>query len=485
MHRHVLLACLALAGCAGREASRDVTADSGGAPRVEPGSVPGAAMLELWQLRPGITLREWKAAHPDEAVTGSDTSAMSAQLGPWCAGVQRPAILGQRLLMRTAFFYPPDPDSTVALRDSAADLVLDCRLGLVWTRTEIPDSSAAAALADSLATLLAQAWGPAVAKPAQFYGAALWHRSARYHRGDVDAMAAVRRAAGPNGPWVVFAFAFLPAAGVSLDGDARAGYAPVDTMPFDSVLALAALDTGVSAPLRRVLRAADSTRDARPPRELIQPLQRWLAASQGLPLPRRAAALYAADRVLDRAMCRYGLCETAQRAAQAPLEAAGARFRADALGGGWVYQHSWEDQARILDRDSPLGQRILLHQMASGFDQSGVCAAGTEGFRRVIENGERYLARVPDSPIAADVHYQVGEAYADIVALAHGVAGDDADSSRYSAEAGPAALRALEHFRAALRAGPRAPAARAAWRRAWWMKAGLAPREVRFYCLYD
>jgi hypothetical protein len=129
--------------------------------------------------------------------------------------------------------------------------------------------------------------------------------------------------------------------------------------------------------------------------------------------------------------------------------------------------------------------RIFLFQLANGFDPSGTCAAGAEGFRRVIQNGEKYLERVPASPIAADVHYQVGDAYRDIFALARGAAGDYADSSRYGAEAGPATLKALEHYRAAMRAGPASPAARAAWKRAWWIEAGLVPRDVRFYCIYD
>jgi len=201
--------------------------------------------------------------------------------------------------------------------------------------------------------------------------------------------------------------------------------------------------------------------------------------------PRRAAALYLADQVLERAMCSFRLCERERDPALAPLAALGAAVAWAPLGATNVYRHTWMSQARALSRDTPLGQRIFLAQLAAGFDFSGVCGGGAEAFRKVIDNGERYLARLPASPIAADVHYLVGEAYEDIVGLARGVGGDYADSSRYGREVHDAARRALAHYAAATRAGTASPAARAAWSRAWWLRAGLLPRDLHFYCVYD
>ena len=477
---------LLCAACRSADTRRTVVSDSAGGLRVDPATVPGAATLELWQLRPGITLGDWKGAHPDETITGTDTSAVSTQLGEWCAAAQRTTPLGNRILTRSAFFYTPSPDSSLALRDSTGvDLVKDCRLGLIWVRAEVADSSTAARVSDSLLSQLTQAYGPAVTQPIHFYGSAMWTRAARYRKGDVTAVLGLR-AGGPGrtAPPAIITFAFLPWSGLSLDGEGAGRYAPRDTVALDSAATIAHLDSALYAPLRALASAsfADTAPVSRDPRGLIAPLQRWLQASAGLPLPRRAAALYVADRVLDHAMCGFGICDPAQVAPRASLEGMGARFvRSD----GYVSLHAWMDQARVIDRDSPLGQRIFLFQMASGFDPSGTCAAGSEGFRRVIQNGEHYLERVPASPIAAEVHFEVGEAYRDIVALARGAAGDYADSSRYGAEAGEAARKALEHYRAAMRAGAGSPAAQAAWRRAWWLKAGLAPRDVRFYCIND
>jgi hypothetical protein len=481
---------LALAACGRSDAARTTLSDSAAAPRIQPGTTAGASVVELWQLRPGLTLAEWKSTRPDETVTGPDSAGGLSALGTWCAGVQKQIVLGARTITRTAFFYPPAP-TTLALPDSSADpLVLGCEIGLVWIRVEVADTSQARALADSLATQLRAAFGAPDAKPVNFFGAALWKKAARFHRGSVDVVTGLRPTSAPPDTSVrrpvVFAFAMLPVSGLSLDSLRQEAWQPPDTVPLDSAIALAHLDTSLSAPVRALASPAPGAPvRGQPPGALITPLQRWLQASASLPPARRAAALYVADEALERAMCAHRLCDEGDSTAQAPLRALGARFTWGQLGASWVYQRTWLDQARNLDRDSPLGQRIFLAQLAAAFDFSGVCGAGEEGFRRVIDNGERYLERLPDSPIAPAVHYEVAEAYRDIVALARGAAGDYADSSRYGAEAGPAAEKALRHYRAAMRAGPAADVARAAWRRAWQLKAGLNPRDVRFYCVYD
>ena len=95
------------------------------------------------------------------------------------------------------------------------------------------------------------------------------------------------------------------------------------------------------------------------------------------------------------------------------------------------------------------------------------------------------VAAIPEVRELNIGHFLVGEAYRDIVALAHGAGDIYADSSRYGAEAGPAALKAIEHYRAAMRAAPGSEAARQSWRRAWWLTAGLVPKDLRFYCVYD
>lgn len=41
------------------------------------------------------------------------------------------------------------------------------------------------------------------------------------------------------------------------------------------------------------------------------------------------------------------------------------------------------------------------------------------------------------------------------------------------------------YYRSALALDPQNPAARAVWREAWRLIAGLPPMRVRYYCIYD
>jgi len=463
---------------------------------VDPSSTPGAVVLQLWQLREGVTLGEWHTAHPEETVAGDDSTALTRSFGDWCAFAGREITVGTRPIRRAMFFYVPDPGDLTP-PDTTPDLARECVAGLVWVSIPAADSTSGAHLADSIGTQLAVSFGDSVPGPMAFWGSAWWSHTRRFRRDSTTVVSALRgppaSAADSARHWAVIAFAYRRASGITsgaVDEPAPASdaYAPVDSVPLDSAVALARLDSTLWLPLRHLVRTADTAAgrvSASAVDSLVRPLRRWLQAAASLPAARHAAALYAADVTLERSLCHYARCGTPDAAPLAPLRALGAQFTWAELGGTWVYERSWMNQARALNRDSPLGDRIFLAQMATAFDPSGTCAAGTEGFRRVIANGERYLARVPAGGIAADVHYEVAEAYRDIVALARGAGGVYADSSRYGDEAGTAARRALLHYREAMRAGPGAPVARAAWRRAWALQAGLVPQDLRFFCVYD
>jgi hypothetical protein len=486
---------LAFLACRARSPERAAGAESTTTVAINPSTPQGQIALELWQLRAGTTLGEWKGVHPEEAILGSDTSALALHfLGPWCAFATHRASAGALTIVRTVYFYAPPPPPSLAVPDTGAlDLARQCVIGLMWVDVEVADSLAAAALADSVHRQLDTLYGTEVPRPVQFFGSAFWSRTAWFNRDSTAAVTALRESAPGarpgRGPKVVTAFAYLPNSGVSIGGEPgpREAWVPEDTFPLDSALRLAQLDTALSSPLLAALTDEQSTapRSAASGDSLVGRLARWLRASAPLVPLRRAAALYVADQVLDRAMCGHRLCERQSEIALAPLKALGAQFSWGELGGTLIYHHTWLTQARALARDTPLGERILIAQLLSGFDFSGTCAGGAEGFRRVIENGERYLTRLPESPIAPDVHFLVGDAYRDVLALAHGAGGEYGDSSRYVAEAPDAARKAMSHYVAAMQAGAADPAARAAWSRAWWLRAGLVPRDVRFFCVYD
>ncbi len=488
--RAALLVALSLAaGCSRRESDPNV-----GRPAVDPSTAAGRVALELWQLRAGVTLGEWASANLNDDVTGPDSS-YEGYMGRFCARGVLTVDIGGRPFQRQAYFYPPLPPAGMAIPDSGAgDLVRSCVLGAIRVVVPVADSGRGVALADSVRRQLTQAFGEPKAGPISFFRSAFWVGAARFVRDSLAVVAAFETLPGAAVPdstrpgQRVVALAFLPTSGLSLDPAATvtSGYTPTDTLPLDSAAALAGLDSSLWAPLRALARDARPWRaDRRPADELVRPLTRWLTASAGLPPPRRAAALYVADEILERFRCAFPLCESRDSANLRPLRALGAGFNWVELGGAWTYTRTWLAQARLLDRDGPVGERILLAQLNAGLDFSGTCAGGAEGFRAVIQTGERYLERLPASPIAADVHFLVGEAWRDVVALAAGAGDVYADASAYTDQAPDARRRAVAHYRAAIAAAPTSAAARAAWQQAWWLLAALAPRDTRFYCVYD
>ena len=474
-----LVCLLAAAGCRGeaREAGSP-------APAVDPASVPGRLTLELWQVRPGVTLADWASAHLNDQIVPDTMDTTGWQS---CGrGVSNMEVAG-RFMIREAHFVPPEPPADLALPDSASvELAGACVLSAIRVAARATDSSAAQVLQDSVAAQLREAFGrPSADSMTRTARWAFWRRQQSFERGPVKVMIAWEPAdaADTIGPRVV-AMAWLRDETSDLPLGSGPRYVPVDSFPLDSAIALSGMDSARATELRRLAtsRAPDSQGTLQ---GFFRPMTRWIRAAERLPLPQRAAALYAADQALERALCIYGLCDADDSLRLAMLQRLGARFTWSPLGGTWNSNRSWMSMARVLDRDSPLGNRIFLAQMNRGFDLSGTCARSTEGFRAVIENGELYLERVPDSPIASDVHFLVAEAYRDIVALAMGAGDIYADVSRYQPEAAAARTSALAHYRAAIAEGREGPAARAAWQQAWALMAGFVPRDTRFYCVYD
>ena len=449
-------AILLLAACAA-----DAPPSRGDGPRIDAGTVHGRMALELWQLRPGITLAAWATANLADQVHGPDSSLPQVPPG-WCARAVSAAEVDSQPLQREVFFYPPLPPDDLSLPDSATlDLVQQCRLGFM--RLAAPRTDA---LVSSIERQLDSVFGPGT-QPGAFAPGFHGVKMRREHNGLTVYTANDAR----RGVVVAAHFSPLP--------DLR-HHLPGEPLSLDSAALIAGLDSVLWLPLRAA--ASDTARGS--PEQLVAPLARWVRSAQSLPPPARAAALYAADAVLERALCRFQLCDRERQPGLAPLTALGAAFSWSPLGGVLVTRHAWMHQARILHRDSRVGDWIFMRQLNRGFDFSGRCERGPEGFRAVISNAERYLSRVPEGPISGDVHFMLAEAYRDIVALASGGGDGYADSSDYVREAPEARRLATFHYRAAISADS-AETGRAAWQRAWWLMAGLPVRDTRFFCVYD
>jgi hypothetical protein len=217
---------------------------------------------------------------------------------------------------------------------------------------------------------------------------------------------------------------------------------------------------------------------------VVVALADWISSARRLAPPERAAALLAADQMAGSQAMVYVRAQR-QDSSRLALARLGAVFARDQLGGGYNYTHNWLDEALQLDRAGPVGTLATLALLRIGFNETGMCGGGSESFRQVITTGEQLLAGALDTATAAEVHRLVGDAYADIVALASGTGMEYADSATYASEAPAARRSAVAHYRQALALDRVSAEAHAAWLEAWRLLAGLPPTTTRFFCVYD
>jgi len=173
-------------------------------------------------------------------------------------------------------------------------------------------------------------------------------------------------------------------------------------------------------------------------------------------------------------------------AARDEMKNLGADYVFDELAGGRVYTQGLLKRAVAIAPPGPSANDVLLYQMERGFDETGACSAVAEEFKQVIQQGESLLvgSRKLPNPTLASLHFMVGDAYATIVWLAHTNEGYH-DPKDYQQMAKSARLKALEHYRAALKLEHGTDRAQRAWKDAWRLTAGQPPRFGRYFCVYD
>jgi hypothetical protein len=83
--------------------------------------------------------------------------------------------------------------------------------------------------------------------------------------------------------------------------------------------------------------------------------------------------------------------------------------------------------------------------MERGFDETGMCSAGAEEFKQVIQQGESLLAGAQALPASTltSLHFMVGDAYATIVWLAKTTDSEYHDPKEYQPMAESARTRSL------------------------------------------
>ncbi|MDE3137791.1 MAG: hypothetical protein KGL59_14525 [Acidobacteriota bacterium] len=176
---------------------------------------------------------------------------------------------------------------------------------------------------------------------------------------------------------------------------------------------------------------------------------------------------------------------------------AGAHFAWNSLDDSWSYQHDLLWSAWRAAPESEWGQDAFFLLLASGWDTSGVCHNGTDQFRTVIEQGQKFLASNPSSPLRLPVTYLLAEAYetwwslsewsscSPVIDLGPSPCRASPASARYQSDAEAARQQAIADYEALLASDPSIYGTPALRRRLARLKLGIDTNQRQFYCLYD
>ena len=427
---------------------------------------------------------------------------------------------------RAVYFYPPPaPSPAIFPTLSGQELIKTCVLAIIRVEADAPVLVRARALDQAVQQRLTKQYGESVGmKNIAFWGpmrgsyqdAARWIHNAEIVSG-YDVQGSSMRDDNPlvSTPFV-FVHARLPlvqelrlySANAHRDGSLEAAQfrraiaaAHVDAAISQRMEKLYEVDVALSARLNEQAEEMYRKNRSGPPvppkggdwREPLLPLlQDWFRALKLADPGRRAAGLLAADRLLTafgsiRARNQFGTVQSStveQSKLRGALQELGATFKPDFADASYQYAGNWLNQAKDLDRDSEGGRLALVKWMSSG-DACGA-AGGSDVFRKVISGGETLLAKTVDAPTAAEVHFMVGDAYSDIVAIVGGESGPNGeyDPSQYEGEAEADRAKALQHYRAGLAIDNTSENAKHAWSQAWHLAAGLLP-DQRYVCFGD
>jgi len=465
---------------------------------------------ELGALRSGGSAADWLRAHPADSFVPFAPGRVTENLRSWCARASaRDTLPGREPVVRRAYFYPPEPSSSLELPPDAAgpDLVRrDCRLGAIWIESPVADTSDRSAKAEALREALGRIFGPVRAGQGaltggvlnklqkraatrlglehlqlgvSFFGSAGWRTIGRWEADSITVVSAFDAGLGPTQPRRVLAMAYFPHSNFTSPlHEIRVDTEEEERSPDTSVSTAARL-AGIEAPITTAVlggalpgaQTSDSVR--------LATLRRWLAAAQRLDSARQAAARFVADAAAPRGF------ERKDSAALGPYRTLGFEFVYSELDGGYNYTHNMLDQALRLDPGGPIGEMIRLRELGAGFNLNGMCGGGGEAFRKVTRDGEALLSGAKDPKLQAELHFLIGDGYADIVALAAGEGDEYADTVAYLPEATEARRKAIDHYRAGLSIDHGSPKARASWLEAWRLIAGLPPTTTHFFCVYD
>jgi hypothetical protein len=466
---------------------------------------------ELPELDRRPTLGEWLNLHG--ATEGWRTS--TEPKGLECVTLIKMETLPSGMKVKRAVsFYPPAPPSPAVLPTLTGEQLMDstCTLAAVSLETRAPTPEIAQAIAQIVQQQFTTTYGESLGmKGVVFWGSGFCGGAARWiHNAEIVSAYEPRTGLDPTtatqfvpgGP-AASILARLPAVHALEHQECCTlktyYYRPIENTEFHRAVAMAGVNPALSQNMEslyeQVFRTSASSEQAHQPgaanwqQSVVPVLRDWLAALKPLASEQQAAGLFAADLLLSNTYDIDGAPVGAPKnsALRSELQELGAVFQPDELSGTddqnrWQsYTRNWLEQAQSLDPNGKVMQMIMLASLARGscnYQDKTVLDA----VHRAIQEGEQLLNEGLDPSTAAQVHFMVGDAYSDIVALSEGADPDAGlDPAQFHNEVEPGRAKALEHFRAGLAVDNLSPNAKDAWLHYWRLSAGLLP-DTRYVC---
>jgi len=458
------------------------------------------AQREVAQLHDGITLEQWMATRGKaEHWERKDPEIVPTESHPECLSLVKIETLPSSTtrIVRALYFYPPRAPSRVMFPTSSGrELINTCTLGSLRVEANASTPDAGRRLEEAARKVFAKQYGAnTIIHESVFWVPAYYEGSAHWRHGS-DLVLGYDTKPGLNddapgqllkGP-VAFVGERLPfVRGIQEEyccARKDYHYRPIESENFHRAIALTGAGAALSARFARLYDEAVQRPESTQWRESLLPaLREWLGVVNALANERRAAGLLAADLLLEAAEDAGSVPGWPEQPdLRSELQELGATFELNEFEGDYLYAGNWAKQAGQLDPNGAIGEMALIGSIV----RSKCYTAATEFFREVIRDGEGLLARSLDPHSAAQVHFMVGDAYSDIVAIAGGDDGPNGeyDPEQYRNEAGVDREKALQHYRAGLAVDNSSLNAKDAWGQAWRLAAGLLPSH-RYVCYGD
>lgn len=455
------------------------------------------AEREISQLDKKTTLAQWLILYgKDERwVKSTDPNGLEC-----LRLVKRGWLPSGAILAQAVYFYPPPAPSPAILPALTGQALINsaCTLGMVRVEAQARAEELGRTLAQAVRQEFTKNYGEGVGmKSVPFWGRGYYDADRWIPNAEIVSGYDPKRGRDISTPDevvggpVAFVHARLPTVH-ELEHEACCSlpafrYRFIDNSAFHHAVDMAGVDAALSGQMQKLYEefflASDSTKQAQQPgnprqlESLIPVLREWLTASKASTPVKRAAGLLAADLFIAGVQDSNGgfLGDPKNPQFRSEMEQLGAVFQLNEIAGWYFYTRNWSKQAQEFDPNGKVGEMALLVSLARP----------SCDFRNVLLDGERLLAKGLDAPTSAQVHFIVGDAYSDIVAIAGGAETEgEYDLAELRNEAVSARAKAFEHYRAGLAGDATSESAKDAWRQAWHLSAGLLPR-TRNVCIGD